>query len=51
MHATCLVCTLKRSPEPSNAESLAEVVLDKEWSTSTGEACAKNLLRTARALQ
>src|SRR5690349_19069857 len=27
MHATCLVCTLKRSPEPSNAESLAEVVL------------------------
>ncbi|MDA0185229.1 flavodoxin family protein [Solirubrobacter phytolaccae] len=29
MHATCLVCTLKRSPEPSNAESLAEVVLAK----------------------
>ena len=28
MHATCLVCTLKRSPEPSNSESLAEVVLD-----------------------
>ena len=28
MNATCLVCTLKRSPEPSNAESLAEVVLD-----------------------
>lgn len=28
MHATCLVCTLKRSPEPSNAESLAEVVLE-----------------------
>jgi multimeric flavodoxin WrbA len=27
MNATCLVCTLKRSPEPSNAESLAEVVL------------------------
>src|SRR4051794_11649099 len=27
MRATCLVCTLKRSPEPSNAESLAEVVL------------------------
>jgi multimeric flavodoxin WrbA len=27
MHATCLVCTLKRSPEPSNAESLAQVVL------------------------
>jgi hypothetical protein len=27
MHATCLVCTLKRSPEPSNSESLAEVVL------------------------
>jgi len=20
MHATCLVCTLKRSPEPSNAQ-------------------------------
>jgi multimeric flavodoxin WrbA len=28
MKATCLVCTLKRSPEPSNSESLAEVVLD-----------------------
>ena len=27
MHATRLVCSLKRSPEPSNAESLAEVVL------------------------
>ena len=27
MNATCLVCTLKRSPEPSNSESLAEVVL------------------------
>jgi multimeric flavodoxin WrbA len=27
MHATCLVCTLKRSPEPSNSEALAEVVL------------------------
>jgi multimeric flavodoxin WrbA len=27
MRATCLVCTLKRSPEPSNSESLAEVVL------------------------
>ncbi len=27
MKATCLVCTLKRSPEPSNSESLAEVVL------------------------
>ena len=27
MRALCLVCTLKRSPEPSNAESLAEVVL------------------------
>ncbi len=62
MHVTCLVCTLKRSPEPSNAESLAEVVLDalraeslttdeKDWSISTGKACAKNLLRTARALQ
>jgi multimeric flavodoxin WrbA len=28
MNATCLVCTLKRSPEPSNSEALAEVVLD-----------------------
>jgi multimeric flavodoxin WrbA len=28
MRALCLVCTLKRSPEPSNAESLADVVLD-----------------------
>ena len=27
MHAVCPVCTLKRSPEPSNSESLAEVVL------------------------
>ena len=27
MRALCLVGTLKRSPEPSNAESLAEVVL------------------------
>jgi multimeric flavodoxin WrbA len=27
MKATCLVCTLKRSPDPSNSESLAEVVL------------------------
>ena len=27
MRATCLVCTLKRSPEPSNAEGLAQVVL------------------------
>ena len=27
MRATCLVCTLKRSPEPSNSESLAQVVL------------------------
>jgi multimeric flavodoxin WrbA len=27
MKATCLVCTLKRSPEASNSESLAEVVL------------------------
>jgi multimeric flavodoxin WrbA len=27
MRALCLVCTLKRSPEPSNAESLADVVL------------------------
>jgi multimeric flavodoxin WrbA len=27
MRALCLVATLKRSPEPSNAESLAEVVL------------------------
>jgi multimeric flavodoxin WrbA len=27
MHATCLVCTLKRSPEPSNSESLAEAAL------------------------
>src|SRR5258708_3524181 len=28
MRALCLVCTLKRSPEPSNAESLADVVLE-----------------------
>ena len=27
MRATCLVCTLKRSPEESNSESLAQVVL------------------------
>ena len=27
MKATCLVCTLKRSPEESNSESLAQVVL------------------------
>ncbi len=37
MNATCLVCTLKRSPEPSNAEALAEVVLDalREQGVST----------------
>lgn len=29
MRVTCLVCTLKRSPEPSNSESLAEVVLEE----------------------
>lgn len=28
MRALCLNCTLKRSPEPSNTESLARVVLD-----------------------
>jgi multimeric flavodoxin WrbA len=28
MRATCLVCTLKPSPEESNSESLAQVVLD-----------------------
>jgi multimeric flavodoxin WrbA len=28
MRAICLNCTLKRSPEPSNTESLARVVLD-----------------------
>jgi len=28
MRATCLVCTLKRSPEESNSEALAQVVLD-----------------------
>ena len=28
MRATCLVCTLKRSPQESNSESLAQVVLD-----------------------
>jgi len=27
LRATCLVCTLKRSPEESNSESLAQVVL------------------------
>ena len=27
LRATCLVCTLKRSPQASNSESLAEVVL------------------------
>ncbi len=27
MRATCLVCTLKRSPEASSSESLAQVVL------------------------
>jgi multimeric flavodoxin WrbA len=27
MRATCLVCTLKRSPEASNSEALAQVVL------------------------
>ena len=27
MRATCLVCTLKRSPEESNSEALAQVVL------------------------
>jgi len=27
MRATCLVCTLKRSPQQSNSESLAQVVL------------------------
>ena len=27
MRATCLVCTLKRSPAESNSESLAQVVL------------------------
>jgi hypothetical protein len=113
MHATCLVCTLKRSPEPSNSEALAEVVLgalrdegvttdvirltdqridpgvisevngalcdigytapgqdwtywnkgpgpgeeerlttqERDWSTTTGKACAQNLLAVARALQ
>jgi multimeric flavodoxin WrbA len=29
MRALCLNCTLKRSPEPSNTESLAGVVLDR----------------------
>lgn len=29
MRALCLNCTLKRSPEPSNTESLAAVVLDR----------------------
>ena len=28
MRAVCLVCTLKRSPDPSNSEALAGVVLD-----------------------
>lgn len=28
MRALCLNCTLKRSPEPSNTESLAQVMLD-----------------------
>ena len=28
MRAICLVCTLKRSPQASNSESLAQVVLD-----------------------
>jgi IS5 family transposase len=28
MKATCLVCTLKRSPEESNSEAMAQVVLD-----------------------
>jgi multimeric flavodoxin WrbA len=28
MHATLLSCTLKRSPEPSNTESLARIVTD-----------------------
>ncbi len=28
MRANCLVCTLKRSPQESNSESLAQVVLE-----------------------
>jgi multimeric flavodoxin WrbA len=43
MHATCLVCTLKRSPEPSNSESLAEVVLD----ALRGEGVSTDVIRLA----
>jgi multimeric flavodoxin WrbA len=39
MRALCLNCTLKRSPEPSNTEDLARVVLDAleadGWDTET----------------
>ena len=38
-----------KGPGPGDEEWLTTD--DKEWSTSTGKACAKNLLRTARALR
>ena len=47
MHATCLLCTLKRSPEPSNAESLAERVLAALREQINGALCDVRL----RALQ
>ena len=47
MHATCLLCTLKRSPEQSNAESLAERVLAALREQINGGLCDVRL----RALQ
>jgi hypothetical protein len=41
MNATCLVCTLKRSPTAD----------EREWSAETGKTAARNLLRTAHALR
>ena len=38
-----------KGPGPGDEEWLTTD--EKEWSTSTGEACAKNLLRTVRALR
>jgi hypothetical protein len=65
MRALVLNCTLKPSPEKSNTDQLAEVVVEAlrnamlaetddgghEWSAKTGRAMAANLVAVARALE
>jgi hypothetical protein len=63
MRAIRLNCTLKRSPEKSGTASLsdAEILVvaaptwigqpSSEWSITTGQTAARNLLAVARALQ